>query len=103
MNAGLSREALGAAVFASAGLVQALEEEHRPPSETMAGRISRALGLDPWADAVLRSVAVDDAELRTRRGTRHVNRRSHAHRRHSHCHRPVPATGLSSHLSESSK
>jgi transcriptional regulator with XRE-family HTH domain len=79
MDAGLSREALAGAVLASAGLVQALEEEHRPPSETMADRISRALDLDPWTDAVLRAVAVDDAELRTRRGIRHVHRRSRTH------------------------
>lgn len=74
IDAGLSREALAAAVLVSAGLIQGLEGEKRPPSFTMADRISEALRLGPWEDAVLRSVAVDDAELRTRQGSRRAAR-----------------------------
>jgi transcriptional regulator with XRE-family HTH domain len=70
VEAGLSREALAAALTASAGIVQGLEEEHRPPSVTVAARIAEVLRLDPWRSAVLLAVAVDDAALRTRRGIR---------------------------------
>lgn len=75
IDAGLSREALAASLLVSTGSVQALEEEHRPPSATMASRITEALNLDPWRAAVLYAVAVDDAALRTRRGTRHTHPR----------------------------
>ncbi|MFE2828469.1 helix-turn-helix domain-containing protein [Streptomyces sp. NPDC059271] len=67
VNAGLSARALGRTVGRTHAWVRDLEGGVRPPSVTMADRVSRALGLDPWADAVLRSVAVDDAELRARR------------------------------------
>jgi transcriptional regulator with XRE-family HTH domain len=70
VEAGLSREALGAALTSSAGIVQGLEEEHRPPSVTVAARIAEVLRLDPWRSAVLLAAAVDDAALRTRRGIR---------------------------------
>lgn len=78
VDAGLSREALADQLPVSVGVVQALECEQRPPSVTVASRISAALTLDPWTDAVLHSIAVDDTALRTRRGTRHVHRRGHA-------------------------
>jgi transcriptional regulator with XRE-family HTH domain len=76
IDAGLSRDTLAAALSMSTGVVQGLEEELRPPSVTVAARISETLRLDPWTDAVLRSVAVAEAELRTRRGTRHTRPRS---------------------------
>ncbi|MEU8031947.1 helix-turn-helix domain-containing protein [Streptomyces sp. NPDC049099] len=79
VDAGLSREALGAALLASAGTVQALEEEHRPPSVTIADRLARVLRLDPWRAAVLCAAAVDDAALRTRRGILHTRSRSPRH------------------------
>ncbi|MFD8739406.1 multiprotein-bridging factor 1 family protein [Streptomyces sp. NPDC059618] len=75
VDAGLSREALGAAIHASAGSVQALEEEHRPPSTGLAARLCDVLSLDPWREAVVMACATDEGALRTRRGTRHVNRR----------------------------
>lgn len=78
IDAGLSREALAASLLVSTGSVQALEEGRRPPSVTMAGLITEALNLDPWRAAVLHSVAVDDAALRTRRGIRHTRPRTRA-------------------------
>lgn len=66
-RADLSARALGRAVGRTHAWVRDLEDGVRPPSVTMAEKVSRALGLDPWADAVLRSVAVADAELRSRR------------------------------------
>ncbi|QJS13214.1 helix-turn-helix transcriptional regulator [Streptomyces argyrophyllae] len=75
VDAGLSREALGAALLASAGTVQGLEEEHRPPSATVAARLAHALNLDPWRAAIVHAVAVDDAALRTRQGTQHTRYR----------------------------
>ncbi|MFI5684659.1 helix-turn-helix domain-containing protein [Streptomyces sp. NPDC051636] len=75
VDAGLSRRALGAALLASAGTVQGLEEEHRPPSATIADRLASVLGLDPWQAAVVGAVAVDDAVLRTRRGTQRTGTR----------------------------
>ncbi|MFD4788883.1 multiprotein-bridging factor 1 family protein [Streptomyces sp. NPDC058459] len=59
-RAGMSARALGRAVGRSHPWVTDLEDGVRPPSATMADRVSRALGLDPWTDAVLRSAAVDD-------------------------------------------
>ncbi|MFF7521291.1 helix-turn-helix domain-containing protein [Streptomyces pseudovenezuelae] len=75
IDAGLSRDTLASALSMSTGVVQGLEEELRPPSVTVAARISETLGLDPWTDAVLQSVAVAESELRTRRGTRHTRPR----------------------------
>lgn len=93
VDAGLSRTALGAALLSSAGTVQGLEEEQRPPSVTIAGRLARVLGLDPWRAAVVHAVAVDDAALRARRGTQPARSRQS----------PVPATGFSRQRSESSR
>ncbi|MGW3846887.1 helix-turn-helix domain-containing protein [Streptomyces fagopyri] len=64
INAGMSARALGRAVGRSHPWVTDLEAGMRPPSVSMADRVSRALRLDPWADAVMRAVAVDDAEMR---------------------------------------
>ena len=89
-EAGLSREALAAFLLVSTGSIQALEEEHRPPSVTMAGRITEALNLDPWRAAVLHAVAVDDAALRTRRGTRHTRPRRSRNRAET-CAKSVPS------------
>lgn len=75
IDAGLSREALAAATRSSKGLVQALEDAMRPPSATMAARISTALRLGPWEAAVLQAAAVDDAALHSRRGVRHTRPR----------------------------
>ncbi|MGW3024509.1 helix-turn-helix domain-containing protein [Streptomyces sp. NPDC001221] len=75
LRAGLSRDRLGAELLASAGLVQGLEEGLRPPSVTTADRLAKVLRLDPWEAAVVHAVAVDDADLRTRRGTRHTHPR----------------------------
>lgn len=75
INAGLSRDALAAVTQSSKGLVQALEDAMRPPSATMAVRISEALQLDAWEAAVLQSAAVDDAALHSRRGVRHTRPR----------------------------
>ncbi|MFI1377267.1 multiprotein-bridging factor 1 family protein [Streptomyces longwoodensis] len=69
IDAGLSRTALGAALLTSAGTVQGIEEERRPPSRTIADRLTRALDLDPWRAAVVQAVAVDNDALRARRGT----------------------------------
>ncbi|MFJ4623060.1 helix-turn-helix domain-containing protein [Streptomyces sp. NPDC088812] len=74
-RAGFSREGLAAVVRVSCGQLQAIEEEQRPPSVEVAERVSEALRLDPWEDAVLLAVAVDTGRLRTRRGVRHVHRR----------------------------
>nr|WP_187279101.1 helix-turn-helix transcriptional regulator [Streptomyces lavendulae] len=74
VDVGLSRRALGTALLASAGTVQGLEEEHRPPSVTVADRLVRILDLDPWQSAVLQAVAVEDTALRTRRGIRRAAR-----------------------------
>lgn len=75
VRAGLSRDRLAVELAASRGLVQGLEEEMRPPSATMAGRLSDVLRLDPWEDAVVQAAAVDDEALRTRRGIRHTRPR----------------------------
>ncbi|MGW7722195.1 helix-turn-helix domain-containing protein [Streptomyces canus] len=74
-RAGLSRTRLAAALDVSYGLVHDLEAGLRPPSTTIAGRISEALRLDPWESAVVQATAVDDTVLRTRRGTRHTRPR----------------------------
>ncbi|MFF2385172.1 helix-turn-helix domain-containing protein [Streptomyces sp. NPDC058108] len=63
-RAGMSARALGRAVGRSHPWVTDLEDGVRPPSATMADRVSRALALDAWSDAILRSVAVDDADMR---------------------------------------
>ncbi|MHC3471218.1 helix-turn-helix domain-containing protein [Streptomyces sp. 7R007] len=75
LDAGLSRDALAHAIGASAHTVGCLERERRPPSEEVAERLCTALSLDAWRSAVLLASAVDTAQLRTRRGVRHVNRR----------------------------
>ncbi|WP_159056553.1 hypothetical protein [Streptomyces yokosukanensis] len=145
LDAGLSRQALATTVLASPGCLRAVEAEQRPPSSTLADRITHALQLDPWRAALLQAVAVDEAQLRSRRGTRHVHRRGvpvplavrarirteraagrswntiaadlnadgvptmvrgawwSTSVRNVLVHSPVPATGFSSHLSESSK
>lgn len=74
-RAGLSRTRLAAALDVSYGLVHDLEAGLRPPSATIAGRISEALRLDPWESAVVQATAVEDEVLRTRRGTRHTHPR----------------------------
>ncbi|MEU5281128.1 helix-turn-helix transcriptional regulator [Streptomyces asoensis] len=74
IEAGYSGRALARAVGRSHAWLRGLEAGERPPSVSMAGRISEVLRLDPWADAVLQSVAVDDAELRARRGTQRAAR-----------------------------
>lgn len=74
-RAGLSREGLARAVGISSGQLQGLEEERRPPSVDVAERISAALRLGPWEDAVFLAVAVDTGQLRSRRGVRHMHRR----------------------------
>ncbi|MEV6833609.1 helix-turn-helix transcriptional regulator [Streptomyces sp. NPDC051133] len=75
VDAGLSRDALATAVHASPGRLRALEAEQRPPSTALAVRLADTLQLDPWQAAVLLAVTVDEEQLRTRRGTRHVRRR----------------------------
>ncbi|MFF4839263.1 helix-turn-helix domain-containing protein [Streptomyces collinus] len=90
VDAGLSRRALGAALLASAGTVQGLEEGHRPPSATIADRLARVLGLDPWQTAVVQAVAVEDAALRARRGTQTTAPR-HPQRDVETCAKPVPS------------
>ncbi|KAB1149233.1 helix-turn-helix transcriptional regulator [Streptomyces luteolifulvus] len=75
LRAGLSRDRLAAVTQTSKGLVQALEEGMRPPSATMAARLTEALALDDWDAAVIHAAAVDDAALRTRRGIRHTRPR----------------------------
>ncbi|MDX3578658.1 helix-turn-helix transcriptional regulator [Streptomyces sp. FL07-04A] len=70
IEAGYSGRALARTVGRSHAWLRGLEAGERPPSRTMAGRISAVLHLDPWADAVLQAVAVDDAELRARPGSR---------------------------------
>jgi hypothetical protein len=129
----------------SKGLVQALEEEVRPPSVEVAEQISAALRLGPWEDAVLQAVAVEVGQLKSRMGVRHVHRRGTpvppevrdriaveraagrswraiaaglnatgtptmqggswwaSSVRNVAVYSPVPATGLSSHRSESSR
>lgn len=74
-RAGLPLDQLAAAVDASYGQLYDLEAGYRPPSATVAARISEALRLDPWEDAVVQAAAVDDSALRTRRGTRHAHPR----------------------------
>ena len=74
-RAGLSRDRLGVELLASAGLVQGLEEGLRPPSVTTAGRLAEVLRLDAWETAIVYASAVDEAALRTRRGTRHTRPR----------------------------
>ncbi|MGQ4402536.1 helix-turn-helix domain-containing protein [Streptomyces hayashii] len=74
IDAGFSREALAAVVAASANGVQCIEEERRPPSVEVAGRLRDALGLGPWESAVLLACAVEAAALRSRRGVRHFHR-----------------------------
>jgi transcriptional regulator with XRE-family HTH domain len=74
VEAGYSGRALARAIGRSHAWVRDLEAGARPPSVTMASRVSDALRLDPWTDAVLQSVAVDDVELRARRGSRRVAR-----------------------------
>ncbi|WP_415925699.1 helix-turn-helix domain-containing protein [Streptomyces scabiei] len=64
IDAGYSGRALARAVGRSHAWLRGLECGERPPSATMAARVSEALRLDPWSDALLQSVAVDDAELR---------------------------------------
>lgn len=76
IHAGLSRDRLALAVGASKGLIQGVEDGLRPPSATIAGRLSEVLALDEWQDAVVRAAAVDDAALRTRRGVRHARPRA---------------------------
>ncbi|MEU6244821.1 helix-turn-helix transcriptional regulator [Streptomyces sp. NPDC047024] len=66
-RAGMSARALGRAVGRTHPWVRDLEDGVRPPSAAMADRVSKALELDPWADAVLRSVAIEDVEPRPRR------------------------------------
>lgn len=73
-EAGYSGRALARAVGRSHAWVRGLEAGERPPSVSMAGRVSEVLQLDPWAAAVLHSVAVDDVELRARRGTQRAAR-----------------------------
>ncbi|MGW6924475.1 helix-turn-helix domain-containing protein [Streptomyces sp. NPDC054950] len=73
--AGLSRDALAEAVGASKGVVQAIEEELRPPSVEVAERLSDVLRLGLWEESVLLAVAVETGQLRSRRGVRHVQRR----------------------------
>lgn len=75
LRAGLSLPRLAASVNASYGLLYDLEAERRPPSVTMAGRLSEALRLDPWEAIVVQATAVDDDTLRSRRGTRHTRPR----------------------------
>lgn len=75
LRAGLSLPRLAASVGASYGLLYDLEAERRPPSVTMAGRLSEALRLDPWEAIVVQATAVDDDTLRSRRGTRHTRPR----------------------------
>lgn len=70
IDAGLSCRALARAVDRSHAWVRDLEAGARPPSTTMAGRVSEVLNLDPWTDAILRSVAVDDVQLSARQATR---------------------------------
>ncbi len=75
LRAGFSRDGLALTVQVSRGQVQGIEEERRPPSVAAAERISAVLRLDPWEDALLQAVAVDDRQLRSRRGVVHVRRR----------------------------
>ncbi|MEH0551228.1 helix-turn-helix domain-containing protein [Streptomyces sp. B21-101] len=69
-EAGYSGRALARAVGRSHAWLRGLEAGERPPSVAMAGRVSEVLQLDPWTDAVLQSVAVEDAALRARRRTK---------------------------------
>lgn len=75
LRAGLSRDRLAAATWTSKGLVQALEEGMRPPSATMADRLTKVLALGDWDAAVVHAASVDDAALRTRAGVRHTRPR----------------------------
>lgn len=75
LDAGLSRDTLAATIGTSAHTVACLEQERRPPSKGVAERLCNALSLDPWRSALLAAFAVDTAQLRTRRGVRHVNPR----------------------------
>ncbi|MER6557227.1 helix-turn-helix domain-containing protein [Streptomyces sp. NPDC001027] len=75
LRAGLSRERLAKVLHVSEGCVQAIEGERRPPSVEVAERLSAALHLDPWEEAVLLAVAVDAGRLRSRAGVRHIHRR----------------------------
>ena len=75
LRAGLPLTRLAASVGASYGLLYDLEAERRPPSVTMAARLSEALHLDPWEDIVVQATAVDDDTLRSRRGTHHTRPR----------------------------
>ncbi|MEU9264575.1 helix-turn-helix transcriptional regulator [Streptomyces sp. NPDC048251] len=74
IEAGYSGSALARAVGRSHAWLRGLEAGERPPSVSMASRVSEVLQLDPWTDAVLHSVAVDDAELRARQGSRRAAR-----------------------------
>jgi DNA-binding XRE family transcriptional regulator len=75
LRAGFSRAGLALTLEVSRGQLQGIEEERRPPSVAVAERISAVLRLDPWEDALLQAVAVDDSQLRSRRGVVHVRRR----------------------------
>lgn len=66
-GAGMSARALGRAIGRNHPWVADLEAGVRPPTATMADRVSRALHLDPWTDAVLRSAAIPDSEMRSRK------------------------------------
>ncbi|WP_406100787.1 multiprotein-bridging factor 1 family protein [Streptomyces canus] len=75
LRAGLPLTRLAASVDASYGLLYDLEAERRPPSVTMAARLSEALHLDPWEATVVQATAVDDGALHSRLGTRHTHPR----------------------------
>lgn len=60
IDAGLSARALARLVGRSHPWVRDLEDGVRPPSSVMADRISAALQLDPWTDALLWALAVDE-------------------------------------------
>lgn len=75
VRAGLTRMELIAAIGVGESQLYGLEAELRPPTASVAGRLSVALGLDPWEDAVIRAVAVDDAAFHGRRGIRHTRPR----------------------------
>ncbi|MEW1648608.1 helix-turn-helix transcriptional regulator [Streptomyces sp. NPDC091219] len=66
IEASYSGRALARAVGRSHAWPRDLEAGARPPSTVRAGRISEALHLDPWTDALLWSVAVD-TDLRARK------------------------------------
>ncbi|WP_328449884.1 helix-turn-helix domain-containing protein [Streptomyces sp. NBC_00386] len=71
----LTRKQLAAEAGVSPSCLQALEQSRRPPSASMADRLCEVLRLDPWEAAVVQAAAVDEQALRTRAGTRHVQKR----------------------------